>query len=95
VNAFRTLTTDDDAANFVRRHSIDVFTEPEASAFAATLDHAAKIGPLVRLVMSRQDNAEPLQVELQREAFDALNAAPGKVLFVRPRRVQRFDEKAA
>ncbi|HEX9390815.1 MAG TPA: sulfate ABC transporter ATP-binding protein [Usitatibacteraceae bacterium] len=95
VNRFRDhLAGDERNAAYVRPHEIDIFEKPDASAFEATLNHAVKIGSLVRLELARSDNGDLVEVELSRERYDHLDVQPGKVLYLKPRRVKIFADEA-
>jgi sulfate transport system ATP-binding protein len=96
VNRFRDHHAGDDRnAAYVRPHEIDISETPDPAAFAATLDHAVKIGPFVRLELSRRDNGDLVEVELSRERYDHLNVATGKLVYLKPRRAKIFVEEAA
>src|SRR5258706_468008 len=82
VNRFRDhLAGDERNAAYVRPHEIDIFEKPDASAFEATLNHAVKIGSLVRLELARSDNGN-LVGDLDVENFPTLLVARGgQILF--------------
>jgi len=81
---------------YVRPHDIDIADAPDVSTVEATLDHAVKIGAMVRLELSRRDNGDFVEVELTRERYDSLQVSEGNVVYLRPRRARVFiDDKPA
>jgi sulfate transport system ATP-binding protein len=94
VNTFRPNANRNDLA-FVRPHDIDVVAVNDVDAIAAKLDHAIKIGPLVRLELSRQDNGEYIEVELQREVYESLTLEPGALVYLKARHFKVFEAQAA
>jgi sulfate/thiosulfate transport system ATP-binding protein len=96
VNVFEPRVQSD-AAAYVRPHEIDIRAHADATTIAATLNHAVKIGPVVRMEFQRSDNGQLIEVELSRERFDALanlDVADGKVVHLKPRRARVFAEAA-
>ena len=93
VNTFRPHA-DRDALAYVRPHDIEIVASNEDGAIAATLDHAIKIGPLVRLELTRADNGEHIDAELQREPFDRLRISAGNKVYLKARRYKMFEEAA-
>ena len=82
--------TDTAATAYVRPHDIDISSGPGAHTVEATLNHAVKIGPVVRLELARKDDGSLVDVELSRERFDHLNVAAGNVVYFKPRRARVF-----
>ena len=78
------------ATAYVRPHDIDIANGPVRDAVAATLNHAIKIGPVVRLELARKDNGGLVEVELSRERYDHLNVTTGNVVYFKPRRGRVF-----
>jgi sulfate/thiosulfate transport system ATP-binding protein len=96
VNVFEPRAQSD-ATAYVRPHEIDIRADADATTIAATLNHAVKIGPVVRMEFQRRDNGQLIEVELSRERFDALatlDVADGKVVHLKPRRARVFAEAA-
>ncbi len=76
--------------SYVRPHEIEVTAEAGTDTLAAIVDHAIKIGPVVRLEVSRRDTGANLEVELPRERYDSLCIADGSTVWLRPRRSRCF-----
>ncbi|MCA2999160.1 MAG: sulfate ABC transporter ATP-binding protein [Rhodocyclaceae bacterium] len=93
VNTFRPQD-DRDVLAYVRPHDIEIVGSNEDDAIAATLDHAIKIGPMVRLELTRTDNGEHIDAELQREPFDRLRISAGNKVYLKARRYKVFEEAA-
>ena len=81
---------DSAATAYVRPHEIDISSGPGANTLAATLGHATRIGPVVRLELARNDDGSLVEVELSRERFDYLNVDTGNVVYFKPRRARVF-----
>jgi sulfate/thiosulfate transport system ATP-binding protein len=97
VNVFEPRAHSDVAA-YVRPHDIDIRADADATTIAATLNHAVKIGPVVRMEFQRRDNGQLIEVELSRERFDALanlDVTDGKVVHLKPRQLRVFDDAVA
>lgn len=78
---------------YVRPHDIDIAKAPSDAAVAATISHALKVGPVVRMELARQDTGSIVEVELPRERFDDLNISAGNVVYLTPRRAKVFIDK--
>ncbi|MEO8384738.1 MAG: sulfate ABC transporter ATP-binding protein [Betaproteobacteria bacterium] len=78
------------ATAYVRPHDIDIASAAGASTVEATLNHATRIGSVVRLELSRNDNGAYVEVELSRERFEHLNVATGNVVHFNTRRARVF-----
>ena len=74
----------------MRPHDIEIGNDAGNDAVAATLNHATKIGSVVRLELARNDNGTLVEVELSRERYEHLNVAPGNVVYFKPRRARVF-----
>jgi sulfate/thiosulfate transport system ATP-binding protein len=97
VNVFEPRAQSDSAA-YVRPHDIDIRADADATTIAATLNHAVKIGAMVRMEFQRRDNGQLIEVELSRERFDALanlEVGEGKVVHLKPRQLRMFDDAVA
>ena len=81
---------DSAATAYVRPHDIDIAAGPDRDTVEATLNHAIKVGPVVRLELARKDDGSLVEVELSRERYDHLNVATGNVVYFRPRRGRVF-----
>ncbi len=81
-----------DGRHYVRPHELDVVAEPGDEALAAHVDHAIKIGPRVRLEVSRRDNGENLEVDLPRDRYDRLGIEEGTVIWLKARRTRSFEQ---
>ncbi len=93
VNEF-SLNVESRQKAFVRPHDIDVKRDATPDAVAATLDHAIKIGALVKLELSRHDNGEYVEVEMQREQFDQMQLLTGNLVYLKPKRSRVFEAAA-
>jgi sulfate transport system ATP-binding protein len=85
--------------SYVRPHEIDIVTQPESDTWAVTLAHVLTVGPNTRLEFRRQDDESLVDVELSREAWNALrerlSLRPGSAAHLKPRRVTRFEASVA
>jgi sulfate transport system ATP-binding protein len=75
---------------YARPHDLEIVTDPAAATLSATLEHATKIGPSVRLECLRTDTQLPLEVELPRERYDELGLAVGQLIYLALRRAKVF-----
>jgi sulfate transport system ATP-binding protein len=82
------------AVVFVRPHDMDIVAGPCDASFAATLNHMVKLGPVVRLELTRNERAETVEVELPRHKFNELELEPGRIVHLKPRRARIFVEDA-
>ena len=78
------------ATAYVRPHDIDIASAAGADTVEATLNHATRIGSVVRLELSRNDNGAYVEVELSRERFEHLNVSAGNVVHFKTRRARVF-----
>jgi sulfate/thiosulfate transport system ATP-binding protein len=85
---------DSAATAYVRPHDIDIARVPGTASVSATLSHTLRVGPVVRLELSRDDNGELIEVEVPRERFDDLGVTAGNVVHLTPRRAKIFLETA-
>jgi sulfate transport system ATP-binding protein len=83
------------ATAYVRPHDIEIANNPDQASVEATLHHAVKIGPVVRLELARRDNGKLVEVEMSRERFDHLNVIEGNVVYLKPRRARVFLAESA
>lgn len=85
------------AIAYVRPHEIDVERAHNGeAALPAHVIHLLSVGPIVRLELVR-DNDEtryPIQVEISKERFRALQLAKGDKVFIKPRRLDLFPNRA-
>ncbi|PXW96144.1 sulfate transport system ATP-binding protein [Sphaerotilus hippei] len=83
---------------YVRPHEIDIVTTPAADTWPVTLAHVLTVGPNTRLEFRRQEDEALVDVELSREAWNALRdrlqLRPGSAAHLRPRRITRFEDVA-
>lgn len=87
---FTTPACDTAATAYVRPHDIEIGNHAGRDTVAATLNHATRIGSVVRLELSRSDNGTLVDVELSRERFDHLNVTTGNIVHFKPRRARVF-----
>ena len=78
---------------YVRPHEIDVLPRPEAGALPARFEHGAAIGPNARLEFV-VDDATPVNVELPRDRYRALNLKSGEIAWLKPLRSRQFEVDA-
>jgi sulfate transport system ATP-binding protein len=81
---------DSAATAYVRPHDIDIASAAGKDRVEATLNHATRIGSVVRLELSRKDNGAYVEVELSRERFEHLNVSTGNVVHFKPRHARVF-----
>ena len=78
------------ATAYVRPHDIEIGNHAGRDTVAATLNHATRIGSVVRLELLRSDNGTLVDVEVSRERFDHLNVTTGNIVHFKPRRARVF-----
>ena len=83
--------------HYARPHDIDIFHQSEHDAIAASVEHIAPRGPVVRVQLRAAEGGATIEADLSREDLQALALAPGDRVFVRPRSVRVFqaDRRAA
>lgn len=88
----------DEGVSYVRPHELDVVAEAGEGTWAVTLAQTLTVGPNTRLEFRRDEDGSYVDVELSRESFvqlrETLALAPGRQVFLRPRRVTRFSVPA-
>jgi sulfate transport system ATP-binding protein len=95
VNLFEGRGHAASATTYVRPHDVEIASAPDATTIAATLNHAVKIGSVVRLEFVRNDTGALIEVELSRERFDGLDVEEGNAVHLKPRRGRVFEGEAA
>lgn len=81
---------------YVRPHDIEIQREADGgSAFRVKIAHIHTIGSLVRLELHRDDNSEIIEAELSRERFRELALQVGENVWVKPRAIKVFLDKAS
>jgi sulfate/thiosulfate transport system ATP-binding protein len=83
---------------FVRPHDFEILPHPqhitlindESESIAATLAHAIKVGPIVKLEFTRNDNGDFIEVDLTRAKYDHLALENGNVVYLKPQRSKVF-----
>jgi len=79
------------AEAYARPHEIEVLRDAgDEAAIPAILQRAISVGPRIRLELSLEEGDQPIEAEVSREAWGALQAIPGERVFVRPRRFKVF-----
>ena len=91
VNVFES----EGGADYVRPYEIEVSAEQGEHSLAAVVDHAVKIGAVVRLEVSRRDTGAPIEVEIPRERFEHLALATGNVVWLTAKRRRSFEKPAS
>ena len=83
---------------YVRPHEIDVVEGPGPGTLAVQFSQAFTVGPRTRLELKRPDNGSFIDVELSREAWQALQRCHavqrGDTLHLRARQETRFEAGA-
>ncbi len=79
---------------YVRPHEIHVLPRPEAGALPARFERGAAIGPNARLEFVVDDDATPVNVELPRDRYRALNLKSGEIAWLKPLRSRQFEADA-
>jgi len=74
---------------FVRPHDLEVTLDPNGSTKEAMIVRLVHLGFDVRLELVR-DDGEHLAAQLTRDQADALELAPGQIVYVRPTRQTTF-----
>ena len=78
------------ATAFARPHEIDISRIPSDGVTVAKFEHSVKLGPVVRLDLSRIDNGEIVEAELPCDQFNLLDPQPGEIVYLAPRKVRVF-----
>jgi sulfate/thiosulfate transport system ATP-binding protein len=78
---------------YVRPHEIHVLSRPEAGALPARFERGTAIGPNARLEFV-VDGATPVNVELPRDRYRALNLKSGEIAWLKPQRSRQFEAGA-
>jgi sulfate transport system ATP-binding protein len=74
---------------FVRPHDLEVSLEPNGATREALIVRLVQLGFDVRLELMR-DDGEQLAAQLTRDEAEALELAPGQIVYVRPTRQTTF-----
>jgi sulfate/thiosulfate transport system ATP-binding protein len=74
---------------FVRPHDLEITLEPNGSTKEAMIVRLVHLGFDVRVELVR-DDGEQLAAQLTRDQADALELAPGEIVYVRPTRQTTF-----
>jgi sulfate transport system ATP-binding protein len=75
---------------FVRPHDLEVTLEPNGSTKEAMIVRLVQLGFEVRLELVR-DDGEQLAAQLTRDQVEAMELAPGQIVYVRPTRQTTFS----
>ncbi|MFZ5548414.1 MAG: sulfate/molybdate ABC transporter ATP-binding protein [Pseudomonadota bacterium] len=88
----------DAAVSYVRPHELDVVAEAGEGTWAVTLAQTLTVGPNTRLEFRREEDGSYVDVEVSREAYlqlrETLQLAGGSKVFLKPRKVTRFEAAA-
>jgi sulfate transport system ATP-binding protein len=83
---------------YVRPHELEIVAEPADGAWSATLSQTLTVGAHTRIEFRRDGEAGYLDVELPRDEYrqlrDRLGLQRGSRVYLRPRRVTRFEVAA-
>ena len=83
---------------YVRPHELEIVAEPADGAWSATLSQTLTVGANTRIEFRRDGEAGYLDVELPREEYrrlrDRLGLERGSRVYLKPRRVTRFEVAA-
>lgn len=84
------------ALAYVRPHDIDIQREPHSNAaFRVVISHIYVVGPVVRLELKREDESDIVEAELSRERFQELALQQGESVWIAPRAMRVFLDKAS
>lgn len=78
------------ALAYVRPHDIEIQRELEGGAFSARITDIHSIGPIIRLELSHEESPEPIEVEMQKDRFQALGLKDGETVYIKPRNLRIF-----
>lgn len=85
----------EESVSYVRPHELDIVGEPAEGTWAVTLAQTLTVGPNTRIEFQRAEDGSYVDVELPRASWlslrDTLGLAPGRQVFLRPRKVTRFS----
>jgi len=80
---------------YVRPHELEILSEPAPEAWAVTLSQTLTVGARTRIEFQREGEGGYLDVELPRAEYtalrDRLGLARGSRVWLRPRKVTRFE----
>jgi sulfate transport system ATP-binding protein len=79
-----------EAVALLRPHEIELSDRPEGAVAAATVRGIRTLGALVRLELARDDDQDPVEVELPRERYSESAIGLGQRVFIRPRQLRVF-----
>jgi sulfate/thiosulfate transport system ATP-binding protein len=83
---------------YARPHEIEILLEADgAGAIAATVEHLATRGSVVRVELAATESTHVIEADLTREKLRELELAKGQGVFIRPTALRRFasPEQAA
>ena len=80
---------------YSRPYEVEVLRESVQASIAATVEHLAPRGPKVRVELRAAEGDATLEADLTREELGALALRSGDRVFVRPRKLRRFDAARA
>ena len=80
------------AAGYTRPHELDIGRTDEGGGLWATIRDVRIAGALVKIEVS-DSSGSPLQVEIGRMQYDALQVAVGEQVYVKPKRVRVFTSE--
>ena len=81
---------------YVRTHDIEIARAPLGTAsLEATVRYARAFGPIVRLELELPDGERTIEAHLSRDRFEALAVSRGQRVYVSPKHVRVFAERAA
>jgi sulfate transport system ATP-binding protein len=84
------------AEAYARPHEIEVLRDAGGeAAIPAILQRAIPVGPRIRLELNLEEGDQPIEAEVSREVWSALQAIPGERVFLRPRRFKVFPAAAS
>jgi len=76
---------------FVRPHDLEIALEPNGSTKEAMIVRLVQLGFDVRLELVR-DDGEQLAAQLTRDQVEAMELAPGQIVYIRPTRQTTFAD---
>ncbi|HUJ79704.1 MAG TPA: sulfate/molybdate ABC transporter ATP-binding protein [Nitrospiria bacterium] len=81
---------DTPAEGYVRPHDIEVDRTAPPAAIGVTVEEIRPVGPVVRLILIRQDGGGRIEAELSRDRHRELRPQKGERLFIRLKQLRLF-----
>lgn len=82
----------EDVIGYVRPHDVEIMMKKDEADLEAKVLHIHPIGPTVRLELTRLDNNERIQAELNREDYESLRIGSGDQVALKLRKLALFGD---